>query len=144
MNTFCPGLTSSSSLNACRAVSPASGTAAAAGKSRSPCICGEILVDAGLLGECACTILRNPGEHTVTDVEPFDFAANGNDFAREFVAKHKRKLWPHDCTQLPLSELEIYRVQARRPYFNEKIARPRHRYRDIHQHRAFWTAIMLQ
>jgi hypothetical protein len=77
-------------------------------------------------------------------VEPFDFAANGNDFAREFVAKHKRKLWPHDCTQLPLSELEIYRVQARRPYFNEKIARPRHRYRDIHQHRAFWTAIMLQ
>jgi len=27
-------------------------------------------------------------------MEPFDVAANGNDFAGEFVAQHKRKPWP--------------------------------------------------
>jgi hypothetical protein len=40
------------------------------------------------------TILCDPGKHTVTHAPPFDVAAHGNNFAREFVAEHERKLWP--------------------------------------------------
>ena len=47
-----------------------------------------IVVDACLLGECASTILRDPGKHTITHTEPFDVATNGNNFTREFVAEH--------------------------------------------------------
>jgi hypothetical protein len=103
-----------------------------------------VLVDACLLGECASTFLRDPGKHTVTHAEPFGVAANGNNFACEFVAQHKRKPWPQDCAKLPLSELEIYRVQTRSAYCNENIAWPRRRCRDIHQQRAIGTAIMLE
>jgi hypothetical protein len=49
-----------------------------------------------LLGECARAILRDPGKHRVTYAEPFDIAANCDDFAREFVAEHERKFWPQD------------------------------------------------
>src|SRR5471030_528003 len=45
--------------------------------------------------------------------EPFDVAANGNDFPREFVAEHQGKLWPQDGAKLSLSEFKIYRVQTR-------------------------------
>ena len=49
-----------------------------------------------MLGECARAILRDPGKHRVTYAEPFDIAANCDDFAREFVAEHERKFWPQD------------------------------------------------
>src|SRR5450631_3195220 len=101
------------------------------------------LVDTCLLCECAGTILCDPGKHTITHMEPFDVAANGNDFAREFVAQHKRKPWPQDCAKLPLSELEIDRVQTRSAYFNKNIPWPRHGCREIHQPRTFRAAIML-
>src|ERR1700692_4893268 len=103
-----------------------------------------ILVDACLLCECAGTILCDPGKHPVTHTEPFDVAANGNDFPRKFVAEHKRKLWPLDCAKFPFSEFEIYRVQTRSAHGNENIARPPRRCRDIHQLRAFRPAIMLE
>jgi hypothetical protein len=47
-----------------------------------------ILADACLLGECASTILRDPGKHTITHAEPFDVATNGNNVTCEFVAEH--------------------------------------------------------
>src|ERR1700730_1457640 len=103
-----------------------------------------ILVDACLLCECASTVLCDPGKHTVTHAEPFDVAANGNDFPREFVAEHKRKLWPQDCAKLPLSEFEIYRVQTRGAHLDENIARLRRRCRNIHEPRAFRAAVMLE
>jgi hypothetical protein len=53
-----------------------------------------ILIDARLLSERASTFFCDPGKHTVAYVEPFDVVANGNNFTREFVAEHKRKLWP--------------------------------------------------
>jgi hypothetical protein len=53
-----------------------------------------ILADASLLCECAGTVLCDPGKHTITRAEPSDVAANRNNFARKFVADHKRKLWP--------------------------------------------------
>jgi hypothetical protein len=102
------------------------------------------LVDACLLCECASTLLCDPGKHTITHMEPFDVAANGNNFARKFVAEHKRKLWPQDCAKLPLPELEIYRVQTCSAYFNENIAWPRRRCPDIHQPGAFRAAVMLE
>jgi hypothetical protein len=126
-------------------VSPANGTAAASREIQIP---GHkrsmILADACLRCECASTILGDPGKHPVTHMEPFDVAANGNNFAREFVAQHKRKIWPQDCAKLALSELEIYRVQTRSAYFNENIAWPWHMCRDIHQPRAFRAAVMLK
>jgi hypothetical protein len=82
--------------------------------------------------ECASTILRDPGKHTIPHAEPFDVAANGNDLTGEFVAKHERKLWPQDCAQLPVSELEIDRVQTRSPHLDENVAGPWRRCRDIH------------
>jgi hypothetical protein len=97
-----------------------------------------------LLGECAKTTLCDPGKHTITHAEPFDLVTDGNNFTREFVAEHQRKLWPQDCAQLPLSELEIYRIQTRSAYFDENIVWPRRRGRDIHQQRAFRTAVMLE
>jgi hypothetical protein len=103
-----------------------------------------ILVDASLLCECAGTILCDPGKHTVTHPEPFDVAANGNNFPRKFVAEHKRKLWAQDCAKLPLSEFEIYRVQTGRAHDNENIAWPRRRCRDIHQQGAFRATVMLE
>jgi hypothetical protein len=102
------------------------------------------LVDAYLLCECASTFLCDPGKHTITHIEPFDVATNGNNFAREFVAQHKRKPWPQDCAKLTLSELEIYRVQTRSAYFNENIAWPWRRCRDFHQPGAFRAAVMLK
>jgi hypothetical protein len=53
-----------------------------------------ILVDACLLSECASTVLRDPGKHTVTHAEPFDAATNGDNFTSKFVAEHQWKLWP--------------------------------------------------
>ena len=69
----------------------------------------------------------DPGKHAVPHVKPSDLAANGNNFAREFVTQHKRKPWPQDRAKLPLSELEIKRVQTCSAYINENIAWPRHR-----------------
>ena len=61
-----------------------------------------ILVGARLLCECPTTVLCDPGKHTVTHAVPCDVAANGDDFTRAFVAKHKRKLWPQDGAKLSL------------------------------------------
>jgi hypothetical protein len=103
-----------------------------------------IFVDACLLCECAGTFLRDPGKYTVTHPESFDVAANGNDFTREFVAEHKRKPWPVDSAKLPLSELEIDRVQASRAHCNENIARPRPGCWDVCQPRPFGAAVTLE
>src|ERR1700758_2442904 len=102
------------------------------------------LVDTGLFCECSTTILCDPSIHAVTDAEPSDVAANRNNFAREFVAQHKRKLWPHDCTKLSFSELEIDRVQTRSAYFDENVAWPGPRCRDIHQAGAFGVNVALK
>jgi hypothetical protein len=75
-----------------------------------------------LLRERASPILCDPSKHTVTHAEPCDVAANSNDFTGELVAEHKRKLWSQDSAKLPLSELEVYRVQARRAHVNKNIA----------------------
>jgi hypothetical protein len=91
------------------------------------------LVDRGVFCECSTTILCDPSKHAVTDAKPFDVAANRNNFAREFVAQHKRKLWPHDCAKLSFSELEIDRVQTRSAYFDENFTCLRRQCRDIHQ-----------
>jgi hypothetical protein len=53
-----------------------------------------IFVDACLLCECASALLCDPGKHTVTHPELFDVITNAYNFTREFVAEHKRKLWP--------------------------------------------------
>jgi hypothetical protein len=107
-------------------------------------MCSVILVNACLLRECASTIFCDPGKNTVTRTEPFDVVANGNNFTGEFVAEHKREFRPLDCAKLPLSELEIYRVETRSAYINKNIAWPRSRCRDIHQMRAVRTAVMLE
>src|ERR1700760_2528118 len=39
------------------------------------------LVDAGLFGESAATILCNAREHSIADLEPLDVAADGDDLA---------------------------------------------------------------
>jgi hypothetical protein len=118
------------------------------GRSREIQISGHvrsiILVDAGLLCEGASPILCNPGKHTITHMESFDVAAYGNHFTRKLVAQHERKPWPQDGAKLALSELEIDRVQTRSVHFNENIARPRRRCRDIHQLRTFGAAVMLE
>jgi hypothetical protein len=93
---------------------------------------GNILVDTCLLGERAGPILPDPRKHTVTRAEPFDVAANRNNFACEFIAEHKRKLWPKDCAKLSLPELEIDWVKTRSADINENIAWPPQRCRDIH------------
>lgn len=82
-----------------------------------------ILVDACLLREMRQHDLLRPGKHAVTHAEPCDVAANGNDFTREFIAEHKRKFWSQDCAELPLSELEVYRVQARGAHASARISR---------------------
>src|ERR1700751_4512281 len=100
------------------------------------------LVDACLFCEGAATFLCKPGKHTVTHAEPLDVAANSNDFAREFVAQHERKLWPIYCAKLPLSELEINRVQSGSAYADENIAWPWRRCCNLRQLRPFSAAVV--
>src|SRR5258708_2137138 len=101
-------------------------------------------VDARLRGEGAATTLSDPGKHTIAHLEPLDVGANGNNFAREFVAQHKWKPWPLDCAKLALSEFEIDRVQTRSAHLDENITWPRRRCRDFHQPAAFRAAVMLE
>ncbi len=145
MNTFSPGLTSSTSLERLQGGQPGqrdrrgSGEIQGAGHVRS-----VILVDTCLLGKGAGTILGNPGKHTIADAEPLDLAANGSHVPRQFVAEHQRQPWPQDRAHLSLAELEIHRVQADSLDVNEQFARPRRGRRDIHHQRAFGAAIVLE
>jgi hypothetical protein len=88
---------------------------------------GVILVEACLLCECAGTILADPAKHTLTRAEPLHVAANGDNFARKFIAEHKWKRRPLDGTKLSLPELKIDRVQAGGAHDNKDLAWPRGR-----------------
>ena len=102
-----------------------------------------ILVDTCLLCECASTILCDRGKHTVTHAEPFDVAANGNNFNRK-LAPSTNGSFSVGLGEAFSSEVEIYRVQTRSPYYDENIAWPRRRCRDFRQPRAFRAAVMLE
>jgi hypothetical protein len=90
-----------------------------------------IFTDGRLLCEGAKAILLDTGEHPVAQGEPFDVLANTNDFASEFVAEHEQKLRPVNGPRLPLPELDIHGVQARRTHSDENVAGPWRRRRDI-------------
>jgi hypothetical protein len=101
-------------------------------------------VDAGLLRESATTILGDAGEHAVTDAEPFDVAADRDDFAGQFVAQHERKPWPVDDAKLALPELEIDRVQSRSAYVHKDIGWSRSGCRNVREPRAVRAAVAME
>lgn len=107
-------------------------------------MCSIILIDTCLVGKCTGAVLGDPGKYAVPCAKSRDIAADGDDFAREFVAKHEGQTRPQDGPQLSLPEFEINRVQARSACGNKNIARARYRRRDIHQLPAVRTAVLLK